>query len=123
MVPEPTFTLDTNCWIAIEDGRPEPASVCLLAEAQSAGRANVAIVAISASERQTGGHYIKNINEFRERLAQQFIVQHADPETNLSNLEGWLGATSLVLIELKLVPFKQVGTKLILRGVSQECDQ
>jgi hypothetical protein len=64
-----TFTLDTNCWIAIEDGRPEAASVRLLAEAQSAGSANVAIVAISASERQKGGHYIKNINEFRERLA------------------------------------------------------
>ena len=45
------------------------------------------------------------------------------PRNNFLVLEGSLGATSLVLIELKLVPFKQVGTKLILRGVNQECDQ
>jgi hypothetical protein len=45
-----TFTLDTNCLIAIDERRPEAASVRTLADAHAAGKANVAVVAMSASD-------------------------------------------------------------------------
>jgi|GEM_PF-7010376 len=63
-----TFTLDTNCLIAIEKCEPEAAEVRALADAHAAGKANVAVVAMSASEKQQDGVYIKNFEEFRERL-------------------------------------------------------
>lgn len=63
-----TFTLDTNCLIAIDERRPEAADVRALADAHAAGKANVAVVAMSASEKQQDGVYIKNFEEFRERL-------------------------------------------------------
>jgi hypothetical protein len=63
-----SFTLDTNCLIAIDEGRPEAAAVRALADAHEAGTVAVAVVAISASEKQQGGGYIQNIAEFRARL-------------------------------------------------------
>jgi hypothetical protein len=72
-----TFTLDTNCLIAIEKCEPEAASVRTLADAHAAGKANVAVVAMSASEKQQDGVYIKNFEEFRERLAGLDLV-HLD---------------------------------------------
>jgi hypothetical protein len=63
------FTLDTNCLIAIDERQPEAASVRTLADAHAAGKASVAVVAMSASEKQQDGVYIKNFEEFRERLA------------------------------------------------------
>jgi hypothetical protein len=62
-----SFTLDTNCLIAIDEGRPEAGAIRTLAHAHSLGKADVA--AISASEKQKSGHYIKNFTEFRDRLA------------------------------------------------------
>jgi hypothetical protein len=50
-----SFTLGTNCLIAIDEDRPEAVAVRALADAHAAGKADVAAVAISASEKQSGG--------------------------------------------------------------------
>ena len=63
-----TFTLDTNCIIAIDEGRAEAPSVWTLADAHASGAARVAIVAISASEKQRGGGHLENFSEFEQRL-------------------------------------------------------
>ncbi len=47
-----TFTLDTNCIIAVEDERPEAEHIRKLAEAHSQGVADVSLVAMSASENE-----------------------------------------------------------------------
>jgi hypothetical protein len=65
-----TFTLDTNCLIAIDEHRPEETPVRARADADAAGNASVAVVAISASENQQGGGAIRNFGEFRERLSR-----------------------------------------------------
>jgi hypothetical protein len=62
-----TFTLDTNCIIDVAENRPATEAVRTLADAH-AGRADVAVVAMRASETQQGGHYIRNFAEFRDRL-------------------------------------------------------
>jgi hypothetical protein len=49
-----TFTLDTNCLIDVDDGRPAAPYVLRLIEAADKGVADVALVASSASERQPG---------------------------------------------------------------------
>ena len=64
----PTFTLDTNCIIAIDDSRPEASFVHELIKAHNQGNASVAIVAISASEKQKTGGYIENFAEFKDRI-------------------------------------------------------
>jgi hypothetical protein len=64
-----TFTLDTNCLVAVDEGRAEAAAVRSLAEAHRHGRANVALVAISASERQRDGNMLDNYSQFTERVA------------------------------------------------------
>lgn len=63
-----TFTLDTNCVIAVDDGRPEAKDIRSLVAAHDAGEADVAVVAISASERQQAGSYLHNFAEFQRRL-------------------------------------------------------
>jgi hypothetical protein len=64
-----SFTLDTNCIIAIADSRPEAVPVRALADAHVEGRADVAIVAMSASEKQQRGTYIQDFTEFQKRMA------------------------------------------------------
>lgn len=64
-----TFTLDTNCIIALDEDRPAAPSVLALAAAHRAGRAKVALVAISASERQRDGKMLDNFAKFQERIA------------------------------------------------------
>lgn len=64
-----TFTLDTNCVIAIDEGRPEATAIRALADAHSRGLANVALVAISASERQRDGEPLESFAHFQERVA------------------------------------------------------
>jgi hypothetical protein len=63
-----TFTLDTNCLIAVANNEPAAGAVRALADAHTAGRADVAVVAMSASEKQRGGYYLRNFAEFRDRL-------------------------------------------------------
>ncbi len=68
MIKVPTFTLDTNCILAIDDSRPEASFVHELIEAHRLGNASVAIVAITASEKQKTGGYIENFAEFKDRI-------------------------------------------------------
>lgn len=63
-----TFTLDTNCLIDVEENRPHAPAIRSLADAHARGEANVAVVAISASEKQKHGLVLANFNEFRDRL-------------------------------------------------------
>lgn len=63
------FTLDTNCIIAVAERRPESNAIRRLAEAQRAGAADVALVAISASERQEDGSSLESFATFQERIA------------------------------------------------------
>ena len=63
-----TFTLDTNCIIDVAKKRPAAPAVQALADAHTAGRAAVAVVAIAASEKQPDGHYSKDFTEFHNRL-------------------------------------------------------
>jgi len=65
-----SFTLDTNCIIDVEEQRPSAPSVRALVEAHSDGRADVALVAVSASERQRGDLYLENYDEFISRVNQ-----------------------------------------------------
>ena len=64
-----TFTLDSNCLIDIEESRPAAPEVRALAGAHTAGTADVAVVAMSASERPKPGHSANNFSEFEDRLA------------------------------------------------------
>jgi hypothetical protein len=63
-----SFTLDTNCIIDVAENRPGAAAIRALADAHAAGEADVALVAVSASERQPGDKYLDNFNVFQERL-------------------------------------------------------
>jgi hypothetical protein len=63
-----SFTLDTNCIIDVAEGRPGAAAIRDLADAHAAGEADVALVAVSASERQQGDKYLENFSDFQERL-------------------------------------------------------
>jgi hypothetical protein len=63
-----TFTFDTNCLIAIEKQEPDCAALRTLTDSHLAGQANVAVVAISASEARRGGNYEK-FSDFQDRLA------------------------------------------------------
>jgi hypothetical protein len=64
-----TFTLDTNCIIALENAEPAAAAIRLLVNAHGRDGVDVAIGAISASERQRGGGMVQNFSEFQARLA------------------------------------------------------
>jgi hypothetical protein len=61
-----TFTLDSNCLTDIEESRPAAPEVRALAGAHTAGTADVAVIAMSASERPKPGHSVNNF--FEDRL-------------------------------------------------------
>ncbi len=63
------FTLDTNCVIAVAEQRPEAPAILSLAKAHENGAASVALVAISASERQQDGKTLSSFTLFKERLS------------------------------------------------------
>ena len=52
-----TFTLDTNCVIDVAEKRPAAKAVQALADAHAAGKADVAVIAITASEKKQDEHY------------------------------------------------------------------
>lgn len=65
-----TFTLDTNCLIDLEQNRPTAPKIQALAAAHTAARADVAVIAISASENPPlWGHPIQDFSEFEAYLA------------------------------------------------------
>ena len=63
-----SFTLDTNCIIDIDENRASAPFIMQLIEAHRNGDADVALVAVSASERQQGDRYLESYEEFRGRL-------------------------------------------------------
>ena len=65
-----SFTLDTNCIIDIEENRPSAPSVTALVDAHSRMAANVALVMVSASERQRGDTYLNTYAAFHERVTR-----------------------------------------------------
>ncbi|HEX7645300.1 MAG TPA: hypothetical protein VF450_12455 [Noviherbaspirillum sp.] len=63
-----TFSLDSNCIYAVEESRPDAVFVKELLHAHAAGKASVALVAISGSERQRGGGHLESFDEFKARV-------------------------------------------------------
>lgn len=67
----PSFTLDTNCLIDLDDDdRPAKPYVLAIIEAARSGNADVAILASSASEQQPGGRHLNDFADFRHRLVK-----------------------------------------------------
>ena len=64
------ITLDTNCIIDLEKNRPAAASLRALIDASRQGQVDLAVAAISASEKMQSGDYLTNFSEFEERLEQ-----------------------------------------------------
>jgi len=64
------ITLDTNCIIDLERNRPAAASLRALIDASRQGQVELAVAAISASEKMQSGDYLTNFSEFEERLEQ-----------------------------------------------------
>ena len=70
-----TFTLDSSCIAAIDEGRAEVQFIRELAEAHSAGKAKVAVVALSAAEKHQFGSYFDDLDAFRDHLAALDLAQ------------------------------------------------
>ncbi len=64
-----TFTLDSSCIDAIDEGRAEVKFIRALADAHTAGKAKVAVVALSAAEKHQFGSYFDDFDAFRDHLA------------------------------------------------------
>jgi hypothetical protein len=64
-----TFTLDTNCIVSIDESRVDAAAIRALANAHADGTARLAVIAISASERQRDGQQLRSFAIFKDRLA------------------------------------------------------
>ena len=61
------FTLDTNCLIDVEDGRPAAEYVKRILSAAQDGIVDVAMVASSASERQKDNSFLTSLKHFEHR--------------------------------------------------------
>jgi len=70
-----SFTLDTNCVISLDEDRPAAPAIRRLAEAHVTGKADVAVVAIMASEKQRPKRYIEDFQVFEHRL-QRLSIAH-----------------------------------------------
>ncbi|MEU7058531.1 hypothetical protein [Streptomyces sp. NPDC046197] len=69
-----TFTLDTNCLIALEEQRPDAPAVEALVTRHRAGTAAVRVVATAAAENQQDGTVLDNFAGFQERLARMGLA-------------------------------------------------
>lgn len=69
-----TFSLDTNCLIHLDNCEPEAEHIDALIGAHRAGTADVAVIAVSASERQPGDYYLPTYRHFMERLERLGIA-------------------------------------------------
>lgn len=63
------FTLDTNCIIDLEENRQNSQNIKQIVQAWQAGEIELAVVAISASEKQRGGIYAETYDKFKNKLA------------------------------------------------------
>ena len=70
-----SFTLDTNCVISLDEDRPAAPAIRRLAEAHASGKADVAVGAIMASEKQRPKGYIEDFQVFEQRL-QRLSIAH-----------------------------------------------
>jgi hypothetical protein len=59
-----TFTLDSSCIDAINEGRAEVKFIRALADAHTAGKAKVAVVALSVAEKHQFGSYFDDFDAF-----------------------------------------------------------
>jgi len=62
------ITLDTNCIIDLEQNRPGAEALKALIDASQRGQVELAVAAISASEKTPSGDYLSNFSEFEERI-------------------------------------------------------
>jgi hypothetical protein len=67
--PMRTFTFDISCIDAIDEGRAEVQFIRMLADAHTAGKANVALVALSVAGKHQAGSYFDDFDAFRDHLA------------------------------------------------------
>lgn len=65
-----SFTLDTNCLIDVAEERPSAVHIRTLLTALERGRADLALVASSASERQSGGNFLLSVGQFNKRRTE-----------------------------------------------------
>lgn len=63
------FTLDTNCIIDLEKKRKNCQYIKQIVQAWQEGQIELAVVAMSASEKQRGGIYAETYDKFKEKLA------------------------------------------------------
>lgn len=63
-----SMTIDTNCIIAIENSEPAAEPLKRLVQAHRDGRVDLALVSVSASERQPGDTFMSNYQEFTDRV-------------------------------------------------------
>jgi len=62
------LTLDTNCIIALENAEPAADPLVALTRAHNQGKVELALVGVSASERQRNDRFISNYGEFTSRV-------------------------------------------------------
>jgi len=62
------ITLDTNCIIDLEQNRPAAVALRALIDASRRSKVEIAVAAISASEKMPSGEYLTNFSEFEERI-------------------------------------------------------
>ena len=70
-----TFTLDSSCIEAIDEGRADVQFIRTLAEAHTASKAKVAVVALSAAEKHQFGSYFDDFDAFREAYVAFLLTQ------------------------------------------------
>ena len=71
-----SFILDTNCIVDLDKEANEAPAIRRLAEAHAHGAAaDVAVVAIMASEKQRAGGYIEDFQVFADRL-EKLAISH-----------------------------------------------
>ncbi|MFK0172505.1 hypothetical protein ACIQU5_27275 [Streptomyces sp. NPDC090306] len=63
-----SFTLDTNCLIAVEEDRSDAEAVRQVVARQRAGAAQVRLVATMAAETQRDGSLLDNFSHFQRRV-------------------------------------------------------
>lgn len=64
----PKLVLDTNCLIDLEENRRDAQHIKTLIAAWNEGRVDLAVVAVSASENQTGGFAARSFDVFEAKL-------------------------------------------------------
>lgn len=70
LIPKPNCTIDTNCIIALDEGRTYAPAIQELIAMHEAGEIILRVVGISASEKQPGGTMAPNFTLFKDRLAR-----------------------------------------------------